>query len=52
MSFDESMSELNYMFDKPIQFKKWKCACGTISIGTICDNCKAVFNDHFHEILD
>jgi len=53
MNFDESMSELNYIFpDKPFQFKKWKCTCETISIGVICDNCKSVFNEHFHEILD
>ena len=55
MNFDESMNELNYTFpdkDKPIQFKKWKCTCGTISIGTICDKCKSAFNEHFHKILD
>lgn len=52
MTFDESMSELNYKFDIPVKFKKWKCTCGTISIGTICDNCKSAFNEHFHEILD
>jgi len=50
MNFDD---ELNYTFpDKPFQFKKWKCTCETISIGVICDNCKSVFNEHFHEILD